>query len=54
MLSPHEANTMIGARTLRMSTRCWRSNDSTSPAESLLPTKRFWTIQSISSRFMKK
>ncbi len=53
MLSPQEANTTIGERMLRMSTRCLPSNDSTSPTASLLPTKRFCEIHSISSLFMR-
>jgi hypothetical protein len=42
-----------GDRTLRMSTRCLPSNDSISPAASLLPTNRLRVIHSISSRFMR-
>ena len=45
---------MIGERMLRMSTRCLPSDDSISPADSLLPTKRLRVIHSISSLFMRK
>ena len=53
MLSPRDANSTIG-------TLIWRRSktplgpDFTVPDHTLLPTKRFCVIHSISSRFMRK
>ena len=52
-MSPSEANSTIGTLMSRRSKRVLLGPAFTSPDHSLLPTKRFCVIHSISSRFSR-